>query len=345
MATNKNQHFVPRCYLKAFTVHGENRAINVYNIDHDRYISGAPVKNQCSGDYFYGQDQGLEDAIQFVEGSYAREATQLISGCTCLSEEAATALRAFWVLQHLRTEAASRRSAEMSLQMADAVGEEIDGFAMSIKQAVQIAMHAYVEMFRATEDLEICIVRNISCIPFITSDDPAVMTNRWHFHRQWHITRSFGLGSAGMIGVLPLSEQLLCVLYDPDLYELAHNGRFLETALDSDAEFLNELQILNCHANLYVRGTDERAIRKTVEFVRPRRVYPRTQVTYAIRDVDDGDYTRYRVVPSKDSEPHQEALIHSRQLYAEPSGWPAFLRWRNRGLFFIPKDTSMRRQR
>ena len=99
MATNKNQHFVPRCYLKAFTVGGENKAINIFNIDHSRYIPGAPVKNQCSGDYFYGQDQRLEDAIRSIEGAYDAEAKALIDGCKVLKKRTATVLRAFWVLQ------------------------------------------------------------------------------------------------------------------------------------------------------------------------------------------------------------------------------------------------------
>lgn len=345
MATNKNQHFVPRCYLKAFTVDGENKAINIFNIDHGRYIPGAPVKHQCSGDYFYGQDQKLEDAIRSVEGAYETEVKALIAGRRSLSKRAATVLRAFWVLQYLRTEAASIRSAQMSRQMADAIGEEAEDFSMSIKEAVQLAMGAYVEHFRSTDDLALCLVRNASGTPFITSDDPAILTNRWHFHRQWHLARSFGLGSTGMVGLLPLSEELLCVLYDSEKYEIASVDGVLETASDQDGAILNEHQILNCHANLYVRSTSEQSIRSAADSVKTRRVYPRTAVVYAVRDGSDGDYVRYRVVTDKDSEPHEDAIIHNRQIHAEPTGWPSFLRWRDRGLFFVPEDISSRRDR
>ena len=55
MASNKNQHFVPRCYLREFTHKSENKAITVYNIDRKKCIPKAPVKNQCSKDYFYGK--------------------------------------------------------------------------------------------------------------------------------------------------------------------------------------------------------------------------------------------------------------------------------------------------
>ena len=52
MADNKNQHYVPRVHLKPFTLDGEGLAINLLNIDRMKPISNAPVKNQCSGDYF-----------------------------------------------------------------------------------------------------------------------------------------------------------------------------------------------------------------------------------------------------------------------------------------------------
>ena len=248
--------FRASCYLRAFTAGGDNKIINIFNIDRDGYIADAPVRSQCSGDYFYGQDQRLDDAIRHVEETYGAEARSLIAGCSTLSRKSAFVLRSFWVLQHLRTEAASVRFAQMTRQLADAIGEG-EGFAMSIKEAVLLAMSFYVDQLQCTDDLDICVVRNISGVPFITSDDPAVLTNRWHFHRQWHLTRSFGLGSTGMIGLRPLSEDLLCVLYDPELYELASVNGFLETASSDDVAMLNEHQILNYHANLYARDANE----------------------------------------------------------------------------------------
>jgi hypothetical protein len=70
MATNKNQHFVPRCYLRPFTIDFANTAINLFNIDRLKFIERVPVKHQCSGDYFYGEDLALEEAIQFTESTY-----------------------------------------------------------------------------------------------------------------------------------------------------------------------------------------------------------------------------------------------------------------------------------
>ncbi|WP_107355944.1 DUF4238 domain-containing protein [Rhodopseudomonas palustris] len=56
MPDNKNQHYVPRCLLKPFTLNGDGRSINVFNMARERSIANAPVKSQCSRDYFYGRD-------------------------------------------------------------------------------------------------------------------------------------------------------------------------------------------------------------------------------------------------------------------------------------------------
>ncbi len=71
MASNKNQHFVPRCYLRPFSINSDNKEINLYNIDRKRFIERAPIKHQCSKNYFYGDDSRLEKALQFTEGTYA----------------------------------------------------------------------------------------------------------------------------------------------------------------------------------------------------------------------------------------------------------------------------------
>ncbi len=70
MAFNKNQHFVPRCYLKPFTEDGEDKAISLFNLDRAQAIHGAPIKGQCSGDYFYGDDGAFEPLMQAYERRY-----------------------------------------------------------------------------------------------------------------------------------------------------------------------------------------------------------------------------------------------------------------------------------
>ena len=61
------------------------------------------------------------------------------------------------------------------------------------------------------DDLYVCLVRNRTNLPFVTSDNPAVMTNRWHLTDRRARGVSPGLGNAGMIGLLPLAPDILPV--------------------------------------------------------------------------------------------------------------------------------------
>jgi hypothetical protein len=136
MATNKNQHFVPRCYLRAFTLDSANSAINLFNIDRIRVVERAPVKHQCSGDYFYGDNPALEKALQATEGAYAAAVREILTPGFALTDTHRDVLRRFWLLQHMRTEAASRRAVEMAAETRALVGVEAPDFNLGIREAV-----------------------------------------------------------------------------------------------------------------------------------------------------------------------------------------------------------------
>jgi hypothetical protein len=117
MATNKNQHFVPRVHLRPFTVSEGGAAINVFNLDRKRLIPNAPVKNQCSRDYFYGRDERLDAAIRTVEGEYGSVLNDLRKPSRPLESRHKIILLRFWLLQYMRTEAASRRAVELAADL------------------------------------------------------------------------------------------------------------------------------------------------------------------------------------------------------------------------------------
>jgi len=252
MANNKNQHFVPRCYLRPFTTDSANASINLFNIDRLKFIEHAPVKHQCSGDYFYGEDLALERAIQFTESTYAAALRDIFKSGYRLTDSHRELLRFFWLLQYSRTEAASIRLAEMNAAMGDVIDSEITDFRLSIRSAVQIAMRTFAENRNIADDLKICLLRNRTSIPFVTSDDPAVLTNRWHLQDKRTRGRSFGLGSSGSLLILPLSPQIMCLGYDGDVYSVPQESGWVDVRHDADIQAFNQHQFLNCRANIFV---------------------------------------------------------------------------------------------
>mgnify|MGYP000925360733 FL=1 len=159
MPALKNQHFVPRCHLRPFTLNGEGVAINLFNLERRRVVPNAPVKNQCSADYFYGKDLHYEKKMQVIEGLYSAAISRISVPGYNLTNDDREVLRAFWVLQHLRTEAASRAFAAMSDEVVDTTGAP-EEFRTSLADAVQLVMSAVPEMVSVVEDLKVCLLRN-----------------------------------------------------------------------------------------------------------------------------------------------------------------------------------------
>ena len=335
MATNKNQHFVPRCYLKTFTNNGENRAIHLLNLDRQRAIRAAPVKNQCSGDYFYGRDDLLETAIRAVEGGYASALERIHGPRYMLTDSDKIVLKTFMLFQHLRTEAASRRSVEMFAGMENSIGAPLPDLIPSIKDAVQTAMRVFADEMHVLDDLKVCVVRNRTKRPFVTSDDPAVVANRWHKEDARARHTAPGLMSCGTVLFLPLSPRILCVAYDGDVYSVPHESGWTETRNDSDVAAFNEQQLLNAFANIYFHDwNDNESILASYRAVQSRRISCRHRVHYAVLDGSDGTHKRYVTVERFDAVVHEEALVHTETLSPTPSRWPTQLRWRAKGSVF-----------
>jgi hypothetical protein len=338
MATNKNQHFVPRCYLRPFTLDDAGLAINLFNIDRERFIKNAAVKHQCSGDYFYGNNAKLEGAIKAVEDAYASTVRGVLSGNKKMSGEDQMILRMFWLLQHLRTESASRRSMEMMNSGLAPVGA--DEYSLNIKEAVQIAMRAYAEGIQVADDLRVCLVANKSSIPFVTSDDPAIVTNRWYAGKPHGRDFATGLQSAGVLAFLPLSPRVLMCAYDGDVYSVRKADGWISTYRDADVEAVNQLQFLNCFANIYVRDeSDEQGVREMFNRCKDRRPASRHRIRYAVVDHEEERSNRYRLIdPESISKLGPEnvgpILIHSQILHGQPSHWPQFLRFRDKGFVY-----------
>ncbi|RYV01905.1 hypothetical protein SOPP22_12150 [Shewanella sp. OPT22] len=334
MANNKNQHYVPKCYLKAFTLDSDGKAINVYNIDRKKLIPLAPVKNQCSRDYFYGKDEKLEDAIQFLEQSYGIALSELLQTPTKFCEHHKIVLKRFWLFQYLRTEASSLRAMEMSEGIGKYAGLSAEEFNLGIKDAVNISMHNYAECMQIVDDLKVCLIKNHTDLPFITSDDPAVLSNRWHLNDVRAKYFSFGLKASGNLLFLPLTPQLMCLAYDGDIYSIKHKKGWIEIRNKNDVKYFNEHQILNCRANLFLKEKRHAAfLHESYEAIQSSRNPVRHKMNYAIFDRAEGEYKRYKCIEfnEENAQKYEDVIIHSETIHHQPTSWPSIIQWRDRG--------------
>lgn len=328
MASNKNQHYVPRCLLRPFTKDGDGRCINLFNLDRRRFVRGAPVKNQCSGDYFYGKDPNLELAIQGMEARYGMVRDAVHAPGYRFTDEHRQALRDFWLFQYMRTDAAAQCIAQMANDASDFFMGGDPHFRMEIKSAVHEAMRVYTTGGESIRDLKVCLVRNRSAVPFITSDDPAVLANRLHQHQPNLRGRSFSLVSAGALLLLPLSPTVLCLGYDGDIYRIPHEKGWAVLKQDRDASALNEHQLLNACANVFMAGEPYDVFEQAVAQASGRRLDARYRITYMVSEGHTKTGERFRVVSRAEAEEHREALMQWQQLHAKASLWPQLIGFR-----------------
>ncbi|WP_419826891.1 DUF4238 domain-containing protein [Sphingomonas sp.] len=330
MADNRNQHYVPRVHLKPFTRDGAGRAINLFNLERTRAISDVPAKNQCSGDYFYGHDARLERAIQSVEGPYGSVVRHLAENGV-VAPGVDIVLRRFLYLQFLRTEAAAIAGAEMAMAMTAVPGSDLPApsFGKLAKMAVQAAMQEYAATMCIVDDLKLSIVRDRTGLPFVTSDNPAILTNRLHFQRPVPGKCSFGAKDAGVVFLLPLTPALLAILYDGNVYAVAHRGHWVDADRTTDIAALNQHQYLHCMANIYFGDWECRVdVGAAAADARPRRPAERLSVVHAVRDEISDWGERFTVQPITDIRDGRKWLINVWPDHPEPAAWPSFLRFR-----------------
>ena len=335
MASNKNQHYVPRCYLRAFTEHGDGVRINLFNTDRERVIPLVSARHQCSRAYFYGSDAELEAAIQLLERSYAEVLRHITQDSYVLTDDDSDLLRKFWLFQYLRTEAASQRSVKSLNAATDAMGISGAEYRAEIKRAVLHAMRTFVEHMDIMDDMSTCLVRNDSRAPFITSDDPAILSNRLYLECLPRLGKSFGLRQSGNIMVLPLTPSILFLGFDRNIYTVRDKKGWCNLKAADDARAYNQHQMLNCRANLFFRG-NHYGSEIGIEFAKiaDRRPPARHRISTMIFDRSEGDHNFYRVVEPEQAREQAEMIVHMEAVYPAPARWPIHLGVRPKGIVF-----------
>jgi hypothetical protein len=293
------------------------------------------ARHQCSKDYFYGTDPELESAIQSLERSYAKVLRRITQESYDLSEEDGDLLRRFWLFQYLRTEAASKRSVQVLNAANDAMGLSGAEYRAEMGRAVLYAMRTFAENMDIMDDMSACLVRNESETPFITSDDPAALSNRLYLEFLPRHGRSFGLGQSGNIMILPLTPSILFLGYDRNIYTVRHKRGWTTLRVADDARSYNEHQMLNCRANLFFREVrDGPEIKSEFARIADRRLSARHRIHTMIYDRSEGDHDFYRVVDPEEAQEHGEMIVHMEAVYPTPSKWPIHLGVNVKGTVF-----------
>ena len=69
MKKKKNQHYVPKFYLRNFSNNGKN--IGLFMPDKDVYRNNASIKSVAYSHFLYGEDGIVEDLLSEIESKWA----------------------------------------------------------------------------------------------------------------------------------------------------------------------------------------------------------------------------------------------------------------------------------
>lgn len=338
MPQNKIQHYVPKCHLRPFSSNGA--AINLYNIGRQQMILGAPIKGQCARPYFYGQNGELERALQGPEGNYATIVAKASREPNSLNLVDLVNLREFTLLQIFRTFGYVEKLMDISEQFRAEMARGAVGMPLgtpmpppmfdSVEGAVIEALRHFVHARAQVRDLETCLIINRSRRAFITSDDPAIHTNRFHFQRLKK--ESFGLGSAGAMFFLPLTPTIGFMAFDGNVYFVPERrGNTVEIMHDDDASCINELQVLHARQNLYyAAATAGESV--AAECLRHAANRPKewNNFSYFEKVGQDGKREIFQRVKGLELEPGRQFIASFGQAHVKPIRWTSLLQYRLR---------------
>lgn len=260
MTDKKNQHYIPKFYLRKFSVENNEKQIGVFNIDNKIFIQRGKLKSQGSKSFFYGQDGVIEDHLSEIEGHLAKSLKILIANKVIpnkLSDEHINLLL-FIILTDLRNPVRISLMRDAFDQVRNHIKEldpnaNPDKFVPNIthEEAVKLSLGNIMEVLPEIMDLEYKILSNTTIKPFITSDFPIVKYDQYLELKNW-IGNKSGYGLDGLQIFIPVTSELILVFYDSAIYKVGNKKqKIVEITNERDVESLNILQFVNCLGTIY----------------------------------------------------------------------------------------------
>lgn len=288
MSVKKYNHYIPKFYLANFS--GSNKYIDKYIFSTGKIIRGASTKSTGGQDYLYGEDGKVEEIFSKLEGKWADIIRSIISSESVPTDpEDYEYLLHFIILSENRTLAKANSNLEFwgeqyrvmarmlkqqgKIEIPDEVIDSL-GAECSIPNLQSIQHDIF--LMNICADLQISLIKNISDLPFISSDHPVVKYNQLLISRDY--TRGYGYGQMGIQIFFPISPRLCLVMFDPVPYRL-HNyydGKFI--VKDTKViQSINTLVAGYANQELYFsRETSDRTITKIVKRRIPYALTPST---------------------------------------------------------------------
>ena len=277
MSERKYNHYIPKFYLANFS--GNKKFIDKCILSSGKIIRTAPTKSTGGQDYLYGEEGEIEKTFSRLEGKWDTIVKEII-----LTESIPTSFEDYSYLLRFILLSENRTLSKANSNM-EFWGEQYRVIARLMKEngRINISDEA-IEMIGAESpipnlhdlkndlfivnicaDLRMELIKNISALPFVTSDHPVVKYNQLFMEHNY--LRVYGYGQMGIQIFFPISPSLCLVLFDPVPYRL-HNycgNKFVVNNPDI-IRSINTLVAGYANQELYFSPTtSDRTVRKILD--------------------------------------------------------------------------------
>lgn len=261
----KNNHFVPRYYISRFAS-VSNKQVGLYNLKSDLITDKAPIKSQCSRDYFYTKNPVFENEFAEIEGLHKQLLSKIVDNAHVPQPNTPEhyTLLSLIMFQAGRTATTAAHQDHLADQFGKAIMrkryerendremlEFLDRVNISMPGGVLEAIADHLAMHPIIGDLDVTLFENHSREDFLTSDHPVALCNDLPAQAS-PLGANVGFASRGLLILLPLSPRYLLLLSDPEVYKVAKGARQIaKVSKVRDAVEFNLAQCFNAHENLY----------------------------------------------------------------------------------------------
>lgn len=309
----KNQHYIPKFYLRNFSFLDNQKQIGIFNLKKQFYFQKAKLKTQGSKNFFYGNDGALEDKLSEAEGVLANGIRKTIKSqwLPKSGSKEHVDLLVFVALTHLRNPVAINghlNSLELMRKnlLEQHPDTDVDKLVprLTHEEAVEQSMANLEHVVENIVDLDYKLLINQTSNPFISSDFPVIKYNQFLESRNWSHGKT-GYGNMGLQIYIPINDTLAYYLYDSKIYKAGNKrNNYVSLTEKSDVDQLNMLQMLNCHETLYFNERVSEHYMQTL-YSNSKQYHRANQETIGVHDLvksDDKERSKLMILGSTDVE-------------------------------------------
>ena len=300
MATDKkNQHYVPKFYLRNFSYRNNKKQIGVFNIPSHTYFNQASLKHQGSKNFFYGTDGVIENNLSIIEAHLAKVIREILENNTIPKKQSEdhTVLLFFVAITDLRNPVSIEGTKMRFQELTNRVQELYENAdtsqsvpTVNHEDVIAMSFSALKDVVPTMRDLDYKLLFNRTKRPFITSDFPIVKYNQYLESKKWPLSKT-GYGLVGLQIFIPLSSEVALIFFDPDIYKVGDKKRkSYSITKEEDVNSLNILHFINCFETIFF---DEKADEAYIKFLFDKsKKYKRanlskSELNYLLKDGDN----------------------------------------------------------